>query len=68
MHEAMDGAVRVEADRSNILVGVAELPATNFSEKGRWIVPLIKVPSPIAADGIAVSEKDGHDKGAENMV
>jgi len=59
MHEATDGAVSVEADRSNIVVGVAELPATNFSEKGRWGVPLIMVPSPDVLDAVTVSEKEG---------
>lgn len=45
MHEATDGAIRFKADRSNILIGVAELPAANFSEGGRWDVPHINVPS-----------------------
>lgn len=58
MHEATDGAIRVEADRSNIAVGVAELPATNFGEKGRWGVPLIKVPSPTFIDDLIASKKD----------
>ncbi|KAF3041559.1 hypothetical protein E8E12_007679 [Didymella heteroderae] len=58
MHEATDGTVRVEADRSNIVVGVAELPATNFSEKGRWGVPLIKVPSPTFMGDMTAREKD----------
>lgn len=59
MHEATDGAVRVEADRSHTVVGVAELPATNFSEQGRWGVPLIKVPSPTVMDDVIACEKDG---------
>ncbi|KAF1926874.1 uncharacterized protein M421DRAFT_6778 [Didymella exigua CBS 183.55] len=33
MHMAIYGAVRVEADTSNIFIDVAELPALNFGEK-----------------------------------
>ena len=59
MHEATDGAIRVEADRSHTVIGVAELPATNFSEKGRWGVPLIKVPSPDVLNEVSASEEEG---------
>lgn len=59
MHEATDGAIRVEADRSHTVIGAAELPATNFSEKGRWGVPLIKVPSPDVLNEVTANEKEG---------
>ncbi|KAF2118857.1 hypothetical protein BDV96DRAFT_487438 [Lophiotrema nucula] len=45
-HELPDTRVRVEADRANASPGAVELPATNFSERGRWGVPIIRVPSP----------------------
>ncbi|KAF2633229.1 hypothetical protein BU25DRAFT_1977 [Macroventuria anomochaeta] len=60
MHEATAGTVRAEADRSNIAVSAVELPATNFSEKGRWGVPLIKVPSPTTTVRVPKDEKDEH--------
>lgn len=56
MHEATDGAVRVEADRSHIVIGVAELPATNFSESGRGGIPLHEVPSQSIIDGMIARE------------
>ncbi|KAF1844777.1 uncharacterized protein K460DRAFT_310690, partial [Cucurbitaria berberidis CBS 394.84] len=48
-HESPDTAVTAEADRANAVTYAAELPATNFSEGGRWGVPIIKVPSPSAS-------------------
>jgi hypothetical protein len=68
MHEATDGVVRVEADRANIVTSAAELPAnivtsavelpaTNFSENGRWGVPLIKVPTASIKGDDAKGEK-----------
>ena len=66
MHEATDSTVRAEADRANMVVTAVELPATNFSEKGRWGIPLIKVPSDTTAPAKISNpqrEEDGHSGG-----
>ncbi|PSN68484.1 hypothetical protein BS50DRAFT_366427 [Corynespora cassiicola Philippines] len=39
-------ALVAEADRTHGVTYAVELPATNFSENGRWGVPIIRVPSP----------------------
>ena len=41
--EAPDTFVRAEADRANLVIQAAELPATNFSKEGRWGVPVINI-------------------------
>lgn len=48
-HESPDTAVRAEADRANVVTYAVELPATNFSDKGKWGVPIIKLPTPSAS-------------------
>jgi hypothetical protein len=65
VHEATDSTVRAEADRANMVVTAVELPATNFSEKGRWGIPLIKVPSDTTLAKISnpQREEDGHSGG-----
>lgn len=55
-HESPDTGIVPELDRENGVMRVAELPATNFSEGGRWGVPVIKIPTPTASRrGSAVS-------------
>ena len=42
-HEAPDTGLVPELDRDNGVMTVSELPATNFSEFGRWGVPFINI-------------------------
>ena len=66
MHEATDEAIQAEADRANLVVSAVELPASSFSEKGRWVIPLIEVPGVSAVPAIESSidnEKDRQTKG-----
>ncbi|KAJ4990645.1 cell wall anchored protein [Stagonosporopsis vannaccii] len=71
MHEATDGAVRVEADRSNVVPRAFELPAYNFAEKKKLESPLAKVPSPTSTEVTPDVRSDAHDycgKKVEDMV
>lgn len=61
MHEATEGLVRVEADRSNTVPRAFELAATNFDEKEKWGLSLSQEPSPTAAaKGISKVESGKH--------
>ncbi|KAJ8118816.1 hypothetical protein OPT61_g287 [Boeremia exigua] len=67
MHEATDGTIRVEADRSNTAPNAIELSADNFSEKEKWIIPLVTGRNPTVTNCITQNEtvtdfKRGHEK------